>query len=86
MFEMRRRPGYVAGEAREPFQAEVRLIRATDHLDATGAETSEPEARPTFSEMREMRDEYPNIPATVIEHRRRKTAALNKIKERTKKK
>ena len=69
MFEMRRRAGYAAVEAKEPFQAEARLIRASDRLGGAepNDEAIEPAGRPTFEEMRAKL-----VPGEVREHERRK--------------
>jgi hypothetical protein len=74
MFEMRRRPGYAAVEAKEPFQAEARLIRASDRLGAAepNDEAIEPAGRPTFEEMRAQAEDFPPVPGEVREHERRK--------------
>ena len=74
MFEMRRRAGYAAVEAKEPFQAEARLIRASDRLGGAepNDEAIEPAGRPTFEEMRAKADDFPLVPGEVREHERRK--------------
>ncbi len=71
--ELRRRPSYASAEAREPFIAETKLIRAADR---PAIETGEiPEVSPrrlTYSEMRARQEEYPAIPDEAREYQRRR--------------
>jgi hypothetical protein len=67
---LRRRPGYAAGEARQPFEPEARLIRTGRPDPVTGRGAGEPPTRPTFEEMRARAEAYPAVPAEVRERKR----------------
>lgn len=92
MHEMRRRPSYVAGETSQPFEPDVRLIRAKDRPGAPRVDGPEHKPKPTYEQMRAQRDEYPDMPADVTSYKqrrreeRRRAERLNKRAERDRRK
>ncbi|WP_091722664.1 hypothetical protein [Methylobacterium phyllostachyos] len=67
--DLRRRPGYAAGEASQPFEPEVRLIRVETSRTDAAADVDRPMTHLTFAEMKAQAEIYPAAPAEVHERK-----------------